>query len=137
MGAFQFRAVIQALLLAQIPQAGAEQGVQGMSVLSQTVNWTEERLNIPCSTEDCFCSVTNKCLYAYGLLQLGSIYVTGPVLFPQEIKGRFAVAFNQNAPVEFEYFSQLYGGEREGSWTSLSVTLILSFGIFPISYFNQ
>lgn len=64
MGTFQSSAVIQTLLLAQIPHAGAEQGVQGMSVLHQTVTWTEERLNIPCSTEDWFCSVTNKCLFA-------------------------------------------------------------------------
>lgn len=49
MGSFQSRIVIQTLLLAQIPQAGAEQGVQGMFVLSQTVSWTEG-LNIPCST---------------------------------------------------------------------------------------
>lgn len=64
MGTSQFSAVIQTLLLAQIPQAVAEQGVQGMSVLPQTVAWKEEGLDIPCSTEDWFCSVTNKCLFA-------------------------------------------------------------------------
>lgn len=94
-----------------------------MSVLSQTVNWTEEGLNIPCSTEDWFCSITNKCLLCLWSITI-RVYLCyrACFFFPQEIKGRFAVAFNQNAPVEFEYFSQLYGGEKEGSLTSLSLT---------------
>lgn len=43
----QFRIVIQTLLLVQLAQASAEQSVQGMSVLSQSVTWKEEGVNIP------------------------------------------------------------------------------------------
>lgn len=105
-----------------------------MSVLSQTVTWMEEGLNIPCSTEDWFCFVTNKCLLCLWLLKLGSISVTGCSCFSQEIKGRFTVAFNLNAPVEFEYFSQLYWETKEGSLTGLSTVLhnFLIFFLFRI-----
>lgn len=59
------------------------------------------------------------------------------LFFSHKIKGRFTVAFNQNAPVEFEYFSQLYWEAKESSLTRLCPMFCTNFDIFPILYFNQ